>query len=386
MIQADDFLKPLRAKGTGFFTGVPCSFLTPLINRVVSDPSLAYVAAASEGEAVAIASGAWLAGKETAVMIQNSGLGNAVNPLTSLNFPFHIPTLLIVTWRGCPGLADEPQHELMGEITPDLLDVMRIPHLPFPQEVKDVAPALQQAARYMAEKDLPFAFIMEKGAVDDGGLDAAPLGAGAGGDFTVAELSTGGEPPARMTSMEAILETLPDTAGIIATTGKCGRELFTLADRAQHLYQVGSMGCAAGMGLGVALNVDAPVVVLDGDGAALMKLGTMGTIGSTGAKNLIHVVLDNGTYDSTGGQPTTAPAVRFARAARACGYSGGWEADSLEGLKEAMAGCLAADGPHLIHMKIAPGSMKNLGRPTIKPHEVARRFREFLVPLRKPQD
>ncbi|MFP6698732.1 MAG: thiamine pyrophosphate-binding protein, partial [Alphaproteobacteria bacterium] len=132
MINADDFLGPARDEGFDFYTGVPCSYLTPLINRVINDPANRYVGAASEGEAVGIAAGAWLAGRKTVVMCQNSGLGNAVNPLTSLNVPFNIPTLLVVTWRGQPGLADEPQHELMGQITPALLDTLRIPHMAFP--------------------------------------------------------------------------------------------------------------------------------------------------------------------------------------------------------------------------------------------------------------
>ena len=118
MIHAAEFLAAARARGFDFFSGVPCSFLTPLINRVISDSNCDYVAATSEGEAVGIAAGAWLAGRSTVVMCQNSGLGNTINPLTSLNFPFRIPTLLVVTWRGGPGVADEPQHELMGEITP----------------------------------------------------------------------------------------------------------------------------------------------------------------------------------------------------------------------------------------------------------------------------
>ncbi|MEQ9575633.1 MAG: thiamine pyrophosphate-dependent enzyme, partial [Rhodospirillales bacterium] len=224
---------------------------------------------------------------------------------------------MVTTWRGAPGLKDEPQHEVMGEITPDLLDVIRIPHLPFPTEAATVEPALKVALSYMDAENLPFAFIMEKGSVADGDLDAAPLPAPDMGP--VADLFTGGDLPGRMRSMEAVLEVLPEDAGIIATTGKCGRELFTIEDRKQHLYQVGSMGGAAGMGLGAALNVTSPIVVFDGDGAALMKLGSMATIGAMAPKNLIHMVFDNGTYDSTGGQPTTAPAVRFARVAQACG-------------------------------------------------------------------
>ena len=134
MIAADAFLGSGFAAGFDFYAGVPCSFLTPLINGAMTDKRLTYVAAASEGEAVAIASGAWLAGHKTAVMCQNSGLGNAVNPITSLNFPFRIPTLLIVTWRAGPGLADEPQHELMGRITPGLLELMEVglPAFPVP--------------------------------------------------------------------------------------------------------------------------------------------------------------------------------------------------------------------------------------------------------------
>ena len=122
MIPAASFLEPAREAGFDFFTGVPCSYLTPIINKVISDERYQYVAAASEGEAVAIAAGAWLAGKNTVFMCQNSGLGNAINPLTSLNHPFRIPLLAIITWRGGPGLKDEPQHELMGQITPSLLD------------------------------------------------------------------------------------------------------------------------------------------------------------------------------------------------------------------------------------------------------------------------
>ena len=138
MISAEAFLKPVHEAGFDFFTGVPCSYLTPVLNQVISDESYRYVAAASEGEAVAIAAGAWLAGRKTVFMCQNSGLGNAVNPLTSLNFPFRIPTLAIVTLRGGPGLKDEPQHELMGRITPALLDVIEVPYVLFPRCLEGV--------------------------------------------------------------------------------------------------------------------------------------------------------------------------------------------------------------------------------------------------------
>ena len=377
MISADTFLVPARAAGFDFFTGVPCSFLTPIINRVIGDARSDYVAAASEGEAVAIAAGAWLAGRGTVVMCQNSGLGNAVNPLTSLNYPFRIPTLLIVTWRGAPGLEDEPQHELMGAITPVLLDTIRVPHAAFPADEQAIDASLKAALAEMERTGLPYAFIMEKGSVRDDGLSAEPLEPRDRGSY--ADMRTGGLPPARMKALESILGVLPPEAAVIAATGKCGRELFTLVDRPQHLYQVGSMGCGGAMGLGVALNVKRPVVVLDGDGAVLMKMGTLATIGERAPANLIHVVLDNGVYDSTGGQATVAPNVDFTATALACGYAGAYSCDGPDGLEEAVTRALGAPGPHLVHMRIAPGSASGLGRPTVKPHEVAWRFKEFLA-------
>ena len=377
MIGADDFLTPAGAAGLDFYTGVPCSFLNPIINRVIAGPGTDYVGAASEGEAVAIAAGAWLAGRGTVVMCQNSGLGNAVNPLTSLNFPFRIPTLLIVTWRGAPGLGDEPQHELMGQITPDLLDTIGVPHRPFPKDQDEVAPALEAACREMADSDLPFALIMEKGSVRDDGLDTGPVPRPAEGVFH--DLADGRPPPARLAVLERLLATAPEAAAVVATTGKCGRELFTLADRPQHLYQVGSMGCASAMGLGVALNTTRPVIVLDGDGAALMKLGNLATIGAQAPENLVHVILDNGVHDSTGGQPTVSATVDFARAGLACGYAAAHACDSLDGFEAALKAALAAPGPTLLSMAIAPGSLPGLGRPTVKPADVARRFRDFLA-------
>ena len=377
MIKADDFLMPARDAGYNFFTGVPCSFLTEIINRVISDTSLDYVGAASEGEAVAIASGAWLAGRKTVVMCQNSGLGNTVNPLTSLNHPFRIPTMMIVTWRGQPGITDEPQHELMGPITPELLDTMRIPHAVFPQSEDEIAGALAQAQKTMDETDLPFAFIMPKGSVAPEPLDESPRVLAPRGTLT--DYSEGGMRPTRLQALECHLTQVPDSAGVIVSTGKSGRELFTLDDRDQHLYQVGSMGCASGMALGTALNSDRRIFALDGDGAVLMKMGAVATVGAYQPKNMIHVVLDNGVHDSTGGQSTVSASVEFAEIAVSSGYATAAKCDSVSGLEKAYRAALASDGPHLIHMRIQAGSLKELGRPTVKPPEVARRFKAFLA-------
>ena len=377
MIQADDFIVPARERGYDFYTGVPCSFLTPFINRAISSNMTDYVGAASEGEAVAIAAGAWLAGRKTVVMCQNSGLGNCINPITSLNFPFRIPTLLITTWRGQPGVADEPQHELMSQITLSMMEMIRVRCMTFPRMADEVGPLLDAAEKVMAESGLPFGMIMEKDTVAPSALEASPAAIWKPGERK--DLSTGKAQPARFEILKELLKIIDDNTAVIATAGKCGRELFTLVDREQHLYQVGSMGCAAGMGLGVAINSDKPVVVLDGDGAALMKMGTFATIGAYAPRNLIHLLLDNGMHDSTGGQATVSPNVDFAMIAQACGYRTAWTCDNAGGFKEAMTAARSLEGPHLIRMKISAGSLEPLGRPTVKPPEVARRFKAFLA-------
>ncbi len=378
MIAADAFLDPALERGFSFYAGVPCSFLTPLINRVISNPALDYVGAASEGEAVAVAAGAWLAGRRTVVMCQNSGLGNTVNPLTSLNHPFRIPTLLIVTWRGQPGLGDEPQHELMGQVTASLLDTIAIGHAGFPRDADAVAATLDRAERAMAAGDLPFALIMKKGSVRDDGLDQPDQPIRPRG--RIEDLRQGGERPARFDLLRVGQALAPAEAAVVATTGKTGRELFTCEDRPQQLYQVGSMGCASAMGLGIALNTQRPVLVLDGDGAALMKLGTVATVGAHAPGNLVHVVLDNGVHDSTGGQATVSPNVDFSAVAQACGYPRAFRCDSEAGFARALEAAFAeSPRPALIHALIAPGSRENLGRPTIAPRDVARRFRSFLT-------
>jgi phosphonopyruvate decarboxylase len=310
-------------------------------------------------------------------MCQNSGLGNAVNPLTSLNYPFRIPTLLIVTWRGQPGLKDEPQHELMGQITAAMLDTMRIDHAMFPTEINAIKSSLEIAIEQMETRSLPAALIMRKDSVRDDGLEETASSPRAPGAYR--DDRRGGELPTRFAVLERLLTDVPAEAAIIATTGKCGRELFTLADRPQHLYLVGSMGCAGPVGLGAARLVGRPVIVLDGDGAALMKLGALATIGAYAPKNLIHVVLDNGVHDSTGGQATVSASVDFARVAAACGYAAAASADTVEGFAGWLKEALGRPGPHLLHLRIAPGSLEKLGRPTVTPQEVARRFRRFLA-------
>lgn len=375
MIGAQEFIAAAADRGIGFWTGVPCSFLTPLMNAVISSERASYVGATSEGEAVAIAAGAWLAGRDTAVMYQNSGLGNTINPLTSLNYPFRIPALLITTWRAQPGLSDEPQHELMGQITSKMLDLVRVPNMLFPSQPECVAPALDTALAAMAETGLPFGLVLQKGTVAKSPLSQPATPARAVvtplGEFA-------GAPSRRIEVLDMIRHAMPEDAGLIATTGYCGRELYTLQDAPGHLYCVGSMGCASAMGLGAALNTKRQMVVLDGDGAALMKLGNMATIGAMRPANLTHIILDNGLHESTGGQMTVSAGVDFATIATACGYGFAARADALDDMAEVLAQALAAPGPRLLHFRVGPSALKNLTRPAIAPDEVARRFKEFL--------
>ena len=377
MISAGSFVEHLRGLGYSQYAGVPCSFFTSFLNYVIDDPTLDYVGATSEGEAVGITLGAALAGRKTVTMCQNSGLGNMVNPLTSLNYPFRIPTLLIITWRGQPGVKDEPQHEQMGRIMHQLLDTLEIPWLPFPQREDEIAAVMARAEASMQESQRPLALVMQKDSIAPHALttSAVPLRNNA----DVRQESSPHERLTRTEALEVILQALQGDEAIIATTGKTGRELFTVADRPNHLYVVGGMGTASAIGFGIAHSLPRqPVVVIDGDGAALMKMGSLATIGFYQPENFLHIVLDNEVHDSTGGQQTASPTVRFAEVAAAANYRSAFAIEGGEQVDAAVRELRARRGPSLLHVKIRPGSPEKLGRPTVKPYEVKERFAAFL--------
>jgi phosphonopyruvate decarboxylase len=375
MIRAAAFIEHLRALGYSQYAGVPCSFLKPFINYVIGDRALNYVGATSEGEAVGITLGAYLGGRKTVTMCQNSGLGNMVNPLTSLNHPFRIPTLLITTWRGEPGVKDEPQHELMGRITHRLLETMEIPWLPFPREDAQIAPTMAQAEASMAERSKPFALVMSQDSVAEFDLAGQPAPVRVTTTVRRHDPLPPGQRLIRTEALQAVLESLNGDEAILGTTGKTGRELFTIADRPGHLYVVGGMGTASAIGFGLAqARPGLPVVVLDGDGAALMKLGNLATIGHYQPANLLHIVLDNESHDSTGGQRTVSGVVDFVGVAAATNYRHAISAERAEDVRGAVRFLRQQTGPSLLHVRIRAGSPKNLGRPTVKPHEVKERF------------
>jgi phosphonopyruvate decarboxylase len=376
MIQADDFLDGALAAGFDTFSGVPCSLAGPLFRRIEARADLRYVGAVNEGDAVAIAAGAWLAGRGSGVICQNSGFANTINPLASLNAPYEIPVLMVVTMRGEPGMKDEPQHEVMGRITPGLLESLGIAVAPFPRTADALPAALAEARDALAARRSR-ALLLGKGTIaDDGHGEAVHEGTLPRG---VELRFDGGVPMKRFEAIERLLAMAPPDAAIVSTTGMCSRELFTLDDRDRNFYVVGSMGCALPIGLGVALNHAGPVVVIDGDGAALMRMGSLATAGQYAPGNLVHVILDNGAHDSTGGQRTVSPGVDFAGVALACGYGLAATCRDAAGLEAAFRAACASTRPALIRVRIERGAMPNLGRPTIGPPDVARRFRSFLA-------
>ena len=381
MISSERWFTEAIGRDISFFTGVPCSYLTPFINAAISDERTTYVGAASEGEAVAIAAGAYLGGKKPVVMCQNSGFGNTINPLTSLSWTFRIPHLLITTWRGDPDHKDEPQHELMGQIMHQLMDAVRLTYEMFPDEGDAIAASLDRAETFMDEEGLPYGFLMKKGTVAPAPLTQRVIDRGGFPEQQLdARPSHHGPELSRRQATEIVRAALGDRCAYFATTGKLGRELFTIADEPNQFYNVGSMGCVSAIGLGVALTrPEQRVVVLDGDGSLLMKMGALATVGHYAPRNLVHVVFDNEVHESTGGQSTVSSTVDFASVAVASGYRRAWSASSKSDLSEILDELRFAEGPVLLHLKVAVKTDKNLGRPTIHPSEVAQRMRAWIA-------
>lgn len=377
LLDANLLLDALKLEGIDFFTGVPCSGLTPLINAAMNLGEGHYISATQEGEAAAIASGAALSGRGAVILSQNSGLGNLVNPLTSMNLPSCIPLLMFVTWRGQPGTVDEPQHDVMGRITTDLFSLIGIEAeiLSLNQQVAHAQ--IARAAAEMRERRAVRALVTPPAAFNAVFLNSPAAGARFPTEYLDRRRHVGLS--SRFDMLRAVRDAVPARTAIIATTGKTGRELFTLEDRPEHFYMVGAMGSASGVGLGVALNRIGPVVVLDGDGAALMRLGTFATIGAYRPTNLLHVVLDNGVHDSTGGQRTVSQSMSFCAVADACGYITATSVDHPDELSASLRQLSTKAGPHLVCVSIKQGSIENLGRPRISPRAVADRFGAFLT-------
>ncbi|MDG4795538.1 phosphonopyruvate decarboxylase [Micromonospora sp. WMMD1082] len=366
MIGAQEFVDLLAEHGVDFFTGVPCSYLAGPI-AVLGE---AYLPAANEGIALAVAAGAASGGARPAMLAQNSGFGNLINPLTSLLMPYRIPALLVMTLRGWPDPnADEPQHRVMGKRTHQLLDTLGIAHRTVTAD-DDPEPAVKDLMAQLDE-GLPAALLVAKGAVagPPEGRDSAPT-AGMGRDEVI----------------DAVVELLPD-ALLVSTTGYASRALFARADSPACFYMQGSMGHASAFGLGVVLtgHHDRRVVVLDGDGAALMHLGAMATVGAAAPAHLVHIVLDNGSYESTGGQPTRSKSASFASTAEALGYRRWWSCRDLTEVRDALRISSRTVGPCLITVRTAVGAGSAPPRATsaISAPDIFRRFSKTVTEDRR---
>ena len=284
--------------------------------------------------------------------------------------------LLVTTLRGEPGgPPDEPQHALMGEITTPLLELMGIPWEWFPAEEDVVAPALARAVEHMEHARTPYALVMRKGTVRGGAKGGRPTERSPG-EALEATAPWSASRPTRRELLEAVQAAAGPEAIVVATTGHTGRELYALGDRPNQLYVVGSMGCASSVALGLALAAPSRrVVVLDGDGAALMHLGAMATLGHERPGNLVHVLFDNEAHESTGGQPTVSTTTDLGAVARACGYPRVLRVSSAPELRDALA---RRGGLAFVHAKVQAASVEGLPRPTIHPRDVATRLSAFL--------
>jgi phosphonopyruvate decarboxylase len=266
----------------------------------------------------------------------------------------------------------------MGPITPAMLSAMEIPWELFPKEPGAIGAALDRATAYMDEHGRPYALVMQKGSVSAHALAGGPRAAArAAPACALLEPRTAAPErrPSRRDALREVTEHTPTGSTVVlASTGFCGRQLYAIDDRPNHLYMVGSMGCVAPLALGLALaRPDLLVVALDGDGAALMRLGAFATIGAYGPPNLRHLLLDNGVHDSTGGQATVSPGTSFAEVAAACGYARSIETDEVRRIG-AWLDAPPADGPSFARLLTRAGTPSDLPRPSISPVEVKQRL------------
>ena len=315
MLNQEAVFKTLAEHGVTFFTGVPDSYLNGFCNYAMAHCGERNIIAANEGNAVGIAAGHYFASREIPlVYMQNSGQGNTINPLASLvdKDVYAVPMLLLIGWRGQGNTEpNHPQHKLQGEITPKLLEVMHIPYSILTDSDEEFKEIIEKTVRYCSENRQPYGLIAPKGVMADPDKpnnvdDVYPM--------------------SREEAIEVILDHMPSDTIYSATTGRATRELFFLREKrnetkAHDFLNVGSMGHASSVALGIALEKpDRPVVALDGDSAAMMHMGAMTMASKVSAPKFLHVVLNNGAHESVGGQASAGHLVDFTKIAEACGY------------------------------------------------------------------
>ena len=367
MLECAGVFEALHDEDISFFAGVPDSLLKDFCGYLTDHvPAEAHVIAANEGSAVALAAGHHLAtGRIGAVYMQNSGLGNAINPLVSLVDPdvYAIPLLLLIGWRGQPGKqADEPQHLKQGQLTLKLLETLELPYRVMSIEPETARSDVAWAVKSARSASAPTALVIEKGTFAPYPCQGPP---------TVEST----DPLTRESAISLLAEHLDPNTLIVSTTGKASRELFECRASRDELpgrdfLTVGSMGHASQIALGISLaQPGRSTCCLDGDGALIMHMGGLTTIGSRAAGNFLHVVLNNGAHDSVGGQSTAGFDIDIPAIARACGYRQVAHATTANELTRALDHFSDTSGPSLLEVRVVRGARTDLGRPTTSPRE-----------------
>ena len=372
MIQPKAFIDALAQGGVDFFAGVPDSLLKNLCayitNNVTREKN---IIAANEGNAVGLAAGYHLAtGKVGCVYMQNSGEGNIVNPLLSLvdEDVYHIPMLLVIGWRGEPGVHDEPQHKKQGKVTLSLLEAMGVPYAVLDENWEQ---QVTQALTQIRETNGVYALIVRKGTFED---------------YALQNQSVSSLPLSREEAIKIVVDKLREDDIVVSTTGMISRELFEYREAKQQghgtdFLTVGSMGHASQIALGIALQKpERRVFVFDGDGALLMHMGGMAIIGDYCPKNLVHIVFNNGAHDSVGGQPTVGQKIDIEAIAKAVGYTDVVSVDNTSALMCSMnhMNCAVIKGTSLINVNVRKVNRKDLGRQTTTPIENKEAFMQNL--------
>lgn len=373
MISPKFFIKALKENGIDFFAGVPDSLLKNICAYITDHSDAAHnIIAANEGGAMGLAAGHYLAtGQIPVVYMQNSGEGNIINPLASLTDKevYNIPVLLVIGWRGKPGVHDEPQHVKQGKVTTGLLNTMGIDYTVLSKEEDKAAVQIKKAVEYMQRTKECYALVIEKDTFDTYTLQNVEKN-----DF---ELS-------REEAIQTVADALERKDAIVSTTGMISRELFEYRTSMNQGHErdfltVGSMGHASQIALAIALEKpDRKIWCFDGDGAAIMHMGSMAIVASKAPQNYVHVVFNNGAHDSVGGQPTVGLSINIPQIAKAVGYKNAYSVCTKENLLTILDEVKRQDGPTLLEIKVKKGNRKDLGRPTTTPIENKEALMAFL--------
>lgn len=372
MLSPKFFIDFLRSKGVDFFAGVPDSLLKNVCAYITDsvDPSHNIIAA-NEGSAIGLAAGHYLAtGKPGLVYMQNSGEGNAINPLASLTDKdvYNIPIFLLIGWRGQPGVHDEPQHIKQGKITTDLLEVIGIRYFVLSKDEDTATEQITQLVRHMSRTKETVALVVERDTFEPYPLNSE--------DYFY--------PMSREEAIDIVASVLKDKDIIVSTTGMISRELFEYRvamgqNHERDFLTVGSMGHASQIALGIALEkTDRTVWCFDGDGSCIMHMGGMAIIASKSPKNYVHVVFNNGAHDSVGGQPTVGLKIDLPAIAKAVGYPYAFSVYNKPDLSNILNKVIDIEGPVFIEIKVRKGNRKDLGRPTTTPVQNKEAMMSFL--------